>query len=60
MPKCKWKYEEWDGDCYDTDCGESFVLFEGTPEENKMKYCCYCGKEIEQVMTQNDFLDARW
>ena len=42
---CLWTYDE-DYDCYNTDCGESFVVLEGTPEENHMKYCVYCGKEL--------------
>lgn len=51
--KCKWKYDKpWDDNYegfYDTSCGNTFVPIEGTPNENKMKYCPYCGKEIEQI-----------
>jgi hypothetical protein len=57
--KCKWTYNEWDG-YYDTGCKQAFTVEEGCPEDNHMKYCCYCGKELEQVMTQNDVLEARW
>lgn len=32
---------------YSTSCGEMFILIEGTPSENGMKYCCYCGKRLE-------------
>lgn len=44
---CVWT-EEMDGDCWDSSCGESFVLIEGTPKENDFKFCAYCGKEIQE------------
>ena len=38
----------WDGlsGLWITDCGRYYVINEGTPEENGMIYCCYCGKKI--------------
>lgn len=45
---CEWKYDDYE-DCYDTKCGNSFVISEGTPSNNDMKYCCYCGKTIKEV-----------
>jgi hypothetical protein len=42
---CTWHEDENDG-CWDTDCGEAFVLNDGTPESNHMKFCCYCGKPL--------------
>lgn len=41
---CGWAYDE-DG-IWQTDCGESFVLMEGTPEDNDFRFCCYCGKNL--------------
>ena len=32
---------------YETECGNLHIVNDGTLEENGMKYCCYCGKEIE-------------
>lgn len=29
-----------------TTCGNSFALDSGSPGENGMKFCCYCGKEL--------------
>lgn len=43
---CKWK-EDTDG-VWHTDCGNMFVLNGGNPAENKMKYCCYCGKSLTE------------
>ena len=31
-----------------TDCGHEFVINDGIPSENYMRYCCYCGKKIKQ------------
>jgi hypothetical protein len=46
--KCKWEKDNLDYDQYKTSCGNMFVFFEGSPEDNKMKFCPYCGKEIDQ------------
>jgi len=46
--KCIWSQEDENSDIWSTSCGENFILNEGTPEENKFKFCNYCGKEIEQ------------
>jgi hypothetical protein len=39
---CAWQEDE-EGNL-DTDCGKCFCMIEGTPPENGMKFCCYCGK----------------
>jgi len=49
MKKCKWTHDEF-ADCWDTECGEAFCLMEGTPKDNKMKYCPYCGKQIVDIL----------
>jgi len=51
--KCKWTADyivcgEPTGN-YDTLCGNDFVLNEGTVEENHMKFCPFCGEEIEAI-----------
>jgi hypothetical protein len=48
MPStCLWK-EDSDGN-YDTDCGCAFCLEAGTPSENGMRFCCYCGSVLFEV-----------
>jgi hypothetical protein len=47
---CVWKENE-DG-YYDTSCNNAFVMEEGTPEDNELKYCCYCGKTLKQELYQ--------
>jgi hypothetical protein len=44
---CKWQ-EDDDGINW-TSCGEGFTLDSGTPSENKMKFCCYCGRSLKEV-----------
>ena len=52
--KCAWKYDDYE-DKWDTMCGEAFTFFENGPLENKMRYCCYCGKPLHECeVTEND------
>jgi hypothetical protein len=44
---CKWERMDHDSDCYETSCGQAFCLTDGTPKENKFKFCSYCGRKIE-------------
>lgn len=44
---CTWTEDE-DGN-WDTQCDNIFVIIEGTPTENKMKFCCYCGGRLKEV-----------
>lgn len=43
---CKWMQDE-DG-TWHTECGNMFEVTEGTPHENQMHFCTYCGKHLEQ------------
>lgn len=50
---CNW--QRWDAVCgedvneWHTACGNDFTINEGTPKDNEMKFCCYCGKPINQI-----------
>ena len=44
---CTWT-EDDDGN-FETTCGEMFVLITGTPYENSMRFCCYCGSPLVEV-----------
>ena len=47
--RCVWTLDDSvDWDSYDTSCDQSFSLTEGTLKQNKMKFCCYCGKPIKE------------
>ncbi len=42
---CSWQRDEDGND--NTACGGTWCLNDGTPAENGMKFCPYCGKSIE-------------
>ncbi len=46
--RCAWTYDE-DMDYYETGCQHAYCLNDGTLEENKHRYCPYCGGWIEEV-----------
>lgn len=44
---------------WETQCGGAFSIIDGTPRENNMAFCCYCGKPLEQ-MTEAEATDDDW
>ena len=42
---CKWT-EDSCGQYWETECGQVFTLNAGTPSENGMNYCIFCGKKL--------------
>ena len=50
MRYCVWS-EDGDG-TWQTSCRRSFVLIEGTPEQNGMRFCCYCGSRLQQKLQE--------
>lgn len=46
---CVWMQEVDSYGCYHSACGGSFMFNDGGLKENHIDYCCYCGKEIEEV-----------
>lgn len=57
METCTW-FNEFATDRYDTDCGSSFTLNDGTPSDNRMKFCCFCGKPIVEEFEEEE--DEVW
>lgn len=50
---CRWRpavLAAWaEQDCvWETDCGEQHIFFVDGPKENKCRFCCYCGKPLEE------------
>ena len=49
---CKWTPEAHPDFCdgtYDTACGHAFTIIEGTPRDNQMRFCPFCGNGIVEV-----------
>lgn len=51
MDECIWT-EDPEYGTWETSCGETFCMIEGTPEENGYKYCPSCGKKLRQAHYQ--------
>ena len=41
---CIWSEDEPDYSTWETSCGNTFMLEAGTPRENEMIFCPYCGR----------------
>ena len=46
---CIWTDMDDDYGGWETSCGEAFCLVDGTPRENKMHFCPYCGRKLKEV-----------
>ena len=45
--ECVWKEMEF-GTYWKTECGEAFTFISGSPSDNKMLFCPYCGRIIKE------------
>ena len=53
---CEWMADE-NGNWF-TECDNAFTFIDGTPVENGMAFCCYCGRKLVEVTSQATDLDA--
>ena len=53
---CTWQEDE-DG-VYDTDCGNRFIVSEGTPAENSMEFCPYCAHRIKDAPVDEEEIES--
>ena len=54
--ECEWLNDPADdsNDMWQTDCGHDFSLNDGTPSDNDMEFCHYCGKKLVERGVEND------
>jgi hypothetical protein len=51
--ECTWTLDaDYDGDSWDTSCGEKFCFIDGTPSQNQMRFCGYCGGRLVEVVPE--------
>jgi hypothetical protein len=53
-PVCNWSQEDDESDCWVTSCGNAFSLNDGTPSDNSLKHCCYCGRHLTETRWEPD------
>lgn len=49
---CRWT-EDSNGN-WDTSCDNKYIIVEGTPSENGMKFCTFCSLRLEEVVNRYD------
>lgn len=47
---CEWELVDSDFGTWESSCENVFVIHEGTPSENEMHFCCYCGRPLKEVI----------
>lgn len=53
-PTCRWSRADDDTDVWETTCGKAFTIIDGSPADNQMAFCCYCGRELESETGDSD------
>lgn len=53
---CTWTRDEEDN--WNTSCKQTVVIDEGTPADNDMRFCAYCGKPLVQQELVHEEFDA--
>lgn len=51
---CEWEAEVEDSGVWEGSCGAAWVLLNGGPAENEMKFCPGCGKPVVIAVEYGD------
>lgn len=51
--RCYWS-QDGDGGPWATGCSNYFEINDGPPSANGMKFCCYCGKPLDEIAYSED------
>lgn len=46
---CHWRLDDPDRGIWETGCGHAFQFTADGPRENGARFCCYCGKRLEEI-----------
>lgn len=44
---CVWRKEDDEWNSWTSDCDQTWCFEEGTPKENNVRYCHFCGKRVK-------------
>ena len=47
---CVWSQDSECSDIWLSSCKNAFTLIEGTPKENKVQFCMFCGRPVQEVV----------
>jgi hypothetical protein len=47
--RCVWRQDDLEG-MFTTTCGGAFEFIDGTPTENGVRFCCYCGRPATEKL----------
>jgi len=47
---CVWQVADAEYSHWETGCNNAFIIIDGTAYENGMRFCCYCGKPLIEVV----------
>ena len=50
---CEWVQDDEDSNVWGTSCGNIFCLEETGPEDLGMRFCCFCGKPLVEVLWED-------
>ena len=54
VKECKWTMGNPDLDMWNTECGKAFTLNDGSPKDNEMKSCCFCGGKLIEIEVEDE------
>lgn len=43
-----------DSDTWAAQCGRYFTIKDGSPSDNEMRFCCFCGKPLVEIRFEDE------
>lgn len=53
---CEWHLINDDTDAWKSSCGDAWIFEDGTPEDNHMNYCPFCGRHLKQRVSDTSLI----
>lgn len=52
--ECHWSQDGEDSDIWAAQCGRYFTTNDGSPSDNEMRFCCFCGKPLVEIRFEDE------